>query len=170
MESETQIETAHYDFVCACEVLEHIKDDLAALVQWRSYLRPKTGKLIISVPAHQDQWEATDVWAGHYRRYEKNDLRRKLQTTGLHLEKIYNYNFPACLVLDKLRARHYERDLRIECNDQLQATKRSGIERDFSSLTKFFAHPYFWWPVAKLSTLFYHTDWGTGYILIAGLA
>ena len=55
--------------MCAFEVLEHIDDDALALKQWREYLRP-SGWLLLSVPAHQDQYGAADELVGHYRRYD----------------------------------------------------------------------------------------------------
>ena len=70
-----------FDSVMAFEVLEHIKDDGKALARWRRCLKPG-GRLIISVPAHQSKWDASDVWAGHFRRYEKSQLKSLLGALG----------------------------------------------------------------------------------------
>src|SRR3546814_2416743 len=56
-----------FPLVMAFEVLEHIEDDHAALRQWLGWLKPG-GILLMSVPAHPSQWNAADVWAGHFRR------------------------------------------------------------------------------------------------------
>ena len=157
-----------YDFVVACEVLEHIEDDLKMLKEWKSYLKNR-GTLIISVPAHRKRWGAVDVYAGHYRRYERKELEKKLAKAGLKIEEIYTYDFPECLLLDRMRDNDYGRKMEREKTGKSKEeyTKRSGIEREFSPLIQALANPAIWTVVAKVSELFYHTDWGSGYILAA---
>src|SRR3546814_13621988 len=62
-----------FNMVCAFDVLEHIEDDRLAIQEWIRWLAPN-GKMILSVPAHRSRWGAGDVWAGHYRRYDRNDV------------------------------------------------------------------------------------------------
>ena len=62
---EEELEPGAYDLVCAFEVLEHIEADQAALCRWRERVRPG-GWLLISVPAHQSLFGATDVRVGHF--------------------------------------------------------------------------------------------------------
>ena len=82
-----------FEVVCAFEVLEHIEDDGAALVHWIRHLRPG-GWLLLSVPAGRHRFGPTDVKAGHYRRYDRADLRALLDRTGLGDVEILAYGFP----------------------------------------------------------------------------
>src|SRR5690606_25250607 len=73
---------ASFDIVLSLDVLEHIERDEVALSQWVSILKPG-GKLVLSVPAHQRKWSNGDVWAGHFRRYDKEPIRQLVEKVGL---------------------------------------------------------------------------------------
>jgi len=79
-----------FDAVCAFEVLEHIAEDKKALEQWREYLRP-SGWLLLSVPAHADDFGAADELVGHYRRYEQSSLTGLLQDAGFEVVRLSSY-------------------------------------------------------------------------------
>jgi SAM-dependent methyltransferase len=81
----------HYDLIAALDVIEHIDDDRAALEAIAAKLKP-TGKLVMTVPAHQWMWSAHDVVNHHKRRYSRAELRRLIQTSPLKLEKIGYFN------------------------------------------------------------------------------
>ncbi len=55
-----------FGMVVATDVLEHIEDDDAALVEWRRVLKPN-GHLLITVPAYQWLWSEHDESLQHYR-------------------------------------------------------------------------------------------------------
>ena len=86
-------EKEHYDYVFAFEVLEHIEENQAALRTWARYLKRK-GILMISVPAHHHRWSASDVWAGHYRRYERREIDARVQNAGFDVLAAYSYGWP----------------------------------------------------------------------------
>ena len=88
-----------FDVVCAFEVLEHIEDDLTALRAWQEQLRPG-GSLVLSVPAGRDRFGATDVKAGHFRRYDADDLRRVLVEAGYANVTVRAYGFPIGYALE----------------------------------------------------------------------
>lgn len=155
-----------FDYVIACEVLEHIRDDVGAVREWKSYLK-STGKMIVSVPAHKKRWGESDVYAGHFRRYERRELVHTLKKAGMRVEKIYNYNFPVCFLLDFLRDRNSKKKLSEKKLNREGFTKNSGIDRDFHPIVLALSHPALWMPVIKLEELFYRTDLGSAYILIA---
>jgi 2-polyprenyl-3-methyl-5-hydroxy-6-metoxy-1,4-benzoquinol methylase len=81
-----------FDVVIAFDVLEHIKDDNAALRDWRSVLK-ENGLLLIAVPGFPWMWGPDDVLAGHKRRYNKIDLIKKLKHNGYSILKITYFNF-----------------------------------------------------------------------------
>lgn len=59
-----------FDVVLALDVLEHLKDDRAALKEIFRVLK-KGGHLIATVPAHQSLWSYHDVALHHHRRYSR---------------------------------------------------------------------------------------------------
>lgn len=70
-----------FDVAGLFDVLEHVEDDLAPLREVRQALRPG-GWLVLTVPQHPFLWSATDVLAGHVRRYRRRDLARKVEEAG----------------------------------------------------------------------------------------
>ena len=82
-----------FDYCAAFEVLEHIEDDEAALREWASWLRPG-GAMLLSVPANPRYWNASDVWAGHFRRYRGRDLQDLFEKAGMRIEYSECFGFP----------------------------------------------------------------------------
>lgn len=74
-----------FDVVGAFDVLEHIHDDECVLTEaWRA-LRPNGG-IILTVPQHRWLWSQQDEYACHVRRYETDELRKKVLRAGFRLE------------------------------------------------------------------------------------
>jgi SAM-dependent methyltransferase len=88
-----------FDVVCAFEVLEHIDDDVAAARAWAERVAPG-GRLVVTVPADPDRFGATDVKAGHYRRYTREGLRAVLEKAGLTDLQVAAYGFPLGYLLE----------------------------------------------------------------------
>lgn len=95
-----------FRYVFAFEVLEHIRDDTAALVSWRKWLAPG-GRLIITVPAHMESWTESDEAVGHYRRYERDALCRLVQDCGYTVDVFWNYGFPLTTLTRPVRTLLY---------------------------------------------------------------
>jgi ubiquinone/menaquinone biosynthesis C-methylase UbiE len=70
-----------FDAIGAFDVLEHIDNDEAVLVEMGRALKPH-GILLLSVPQHPWLWSCTDETAYHRRRYRKGELAEKLEHTG----------------------------------------------------------------------------------------
>jgi SAM-dependent methyltransferase len=100
--AETYEPPEPFDVVCAFEVLEHIQDDGAALAQWRHHIRPG-GWLLLSVPAGRNRFGPTDVKAGHYRRYDRDDLVALLAAGNLVEIELISYGFPLGYALEAAR-------------------------------------------------------------------
>jgi SAM-dependent methyltransferase len=77
-----------YDVAVCSEVLEHIKDDLAAMKN----LRKTCDNLVISVPA--GKYSFSDHEMGHFRRYTKEDMISKLKRAGFKIVKCEYWGFP----------------------------------------------------------------------------
>lgn len=76
---------ASFDVIAAFDVLEHIADEAAILAQMRARLRAG-GRLILTVPAHQNLWSSFDTASGHERRYTLGTLSGALRASGFEIE------------------------------------------------------------------------------------
>lgn len=88
------IETAPkgFDVIYSLNVLEHIKDDVGALVDLSKHLT-KDGQLVIYVPALEILYSKFDLRIGHYRRYSMKRLRNAATSAGLSI-KLLEYHDP----------------------------------------------------------------------------
>lgn len=166
--------SGQFGLVMAFEVLEHIEFDLDALRQWRTWLQPG-GTLLLSVPSHMKKWNASDVWAGHIRRYERAGLRERLREAGFGIEQLWCYGFPVANVIERIRARRLAPDVDA-ASAQTPAgmranSARSGMDRSY--LMRWY--PLLRNPFGKLAIRtadwmqrpFLHADIGNGYLVRA---
>lgn len=70
-----------FDVVAAFDVIEHIEDDATVLREMFAACRPGGG-IMLTVPQHPWLWSARDAVAGHYRRYRRADLLRRMAGAG----------------------------------------------------------------------------------------
>ena len=73
-----------WDAAFLLDVIEHLPDDLQALVQAREALKPG-GYLFVTTPAFPQFWSYNDVMGNHLRRYRRGDFDRLAQQSGLTL-------------------------------------------------------------------------------------
>jgi SAM-dependent methyltransferase len=79
------------DFVLAQNVIEHIDDDVGAVVAIRDALCPG-GRLTVLAPAHPRLYGSIDRAYGHHRRYDRASLRVVIEQAGLTLDELYFFN------------------------------------------------------------------------------
>lgn len=166
----------NFDWLLAMEVLEHIEDDSGALLQWRNWLAPG-GRLLLSVPAHQEKWSPSDVWAGHYRRYERDGLEELLTRSGFRVESLHSYGFPLANFIEPIRAWHHGRLLARQTQQgdaelaRKDGTEQSGISRSLEKrLYPLYANllgSLFMKAAFSLQKRFLNSDRGTGYLVLA---
>src|SRR5437868_2953851 len=84
--AELPFRDRQFDIITALDVIEHLDDDLTALVELRRTLRPG-GLLIISVPAYPALWSYWDDILGHRRRYTVGAMRGVARAAGLVVRK-----------------------------------------------------------------------------------
>jgi SAM-dependent methyltransferase len=95
---------AEFDVIGAFDVLEHIQADTEVLAQMYQATR-SGGGVIITVPQHPWLWSQFDERAHHVRRYQAQELQRKVQQAGfkvIHTTSFISLLLPL-LLLSRLR-------------------------------------------------------------------
>jgi len=79
-----------FDLVICTEVLEHIEEDVAAMIN----LRKMTGKYLVvsTVQGRMRSFEAGEV--GHVRNYKRGELAAKLRTAGFDIVQQVDWGWP----------------------------------------------------------------------------
>lgn len=85
-----------FDSIVCLNVLEHIKNDNAAIENLYKLLKTG-GKLILLVPAHQFLFSEIDRALNHFRRYNKQSIQKQMENTGFEIYKIRRINFLGAL-------------------------------------------------------------------------
>jgi SAM-dependent methyltransferase len=80
-----------FDRVVSINVLEHVKDDRAALANFHRLLRPG-GECAILVPAHPSLYSSLDRAIFHHRRYSRVDFAGKARSAGFEPARIVHFN------------------------------------------------------------------------------
>ncbi len=140
-----------FETITIIDVLEHIHDDVQQLRRMLALLEPG-GRLIVVAPAFQILYGPRDAEQGHFRRYARGDLVRKLVTTGYRVEKVRYWNATGFLPYF-LASRVVPRLLRV---DLRSANEKGALKR---AMTKVLDAWYRYFEN--------RIDWGFGLSLIA---
>ena len=79
------------DLVTAFDVIEHVDDDIGALIAFRRAVHPG-GTIAVTVPALQWLWSDHDRANGHRRRYTRGRLIAALEAAGLIVRHTSYFN------------------------------------------------------------------------------
>lgn len=79
-----------FDVIGAFDVLEHINEDEAVMLQMHRALRPGGG-VIVTVPQHPFLWSSWDDISCHQRRYSRGELARKMNKAGFRNVRITSF-------------------------------------------------------------------------------
>ena len=82
-----------YGMVVSIEVIEHIEEDRKALLKISSVLKDG-GILLVTAPIHEKYRREFDDRSGHVRRYDPEDLLRKIKQEGFEILHFRYFNFP----------------------------------------------------------------------------
>jgi SAM-dependent methyltransferase len=155
------------DYVMAFEVLEHLESDAEVLRSWLQLLKPG-GRVLVSVPAHARKYSDEDRAMGHYRRYERQQLKSLLSDAGCTQTRVYSYGFPIAILTRRgsraLSRWDAGRKERARCAPQ-ELSILSGIERSAVSIRlSRILNRHTLAPFIALQRLFFDTDLGDGYV------
>ncbi len=89
-------EDQKFDSIVCLNVLEHIKNDQAALYNLLKLLK-KNGKLILLIPAHQFLYGKIDRSIDHFRRYSKKEIIKEMEKIGFRINKSRRFNILGAL-------------------------------------------------------------------------
>jgi len=167
-----EVEPVSVQHLFAFEVLEHVEDHLNVLKQWVRHLLP-SGRVLISVPAHQRKFSDVDRAVGHVRRYERAELASLMSEAGLVDIEIANYGFPLGNLLRYAQstARFFSGRHSAEASsedDRIERTIDSGIQTS-APLNKMraFLKPTVFRPFGMLQRPAFGRDWSDGYVATA---
>jgi len=155
------------DFAVMFEVLEHVKDDEALLAHIRQMIQP-AGYLLMSVPAHQRQWGYSDEASGHYRRYERDNLRRILQNNNFHIVELWSYGFPWLNIAKIFRDWLFRQRAKQMSDKSLEVrSEHSGLPHFRIPGVGLTSQLSLWKVFIWLSQPFNRFDWSEGYLCLA---
>jgi len=110
-----------FDLICSFDVLEHIDDDQAALVQMYQACQ-SGGGLMLTVPQHRWLWSSTDDYAHHKRRYTREELVARVNKAGFRVE--YATSFVSLLLPVMMVSRLLQKSG--DADDQMDAGFKIG--------------------------------------------
>lgn len=100
-----------WDAILSINVLEHIEDDEKELKNYFRCLVKNIGTLCLFVPARPEIYAQIDRDFGHFRRYGRRELGRKLERAGFQILRLRYYNlagyFAWWLNFCLLKRRHF---------------------------------------------------------------
>lgn len=80
-----------FELAVSLDVIEHLSDDVAALVELRRVTAPG-GALLVTVPAYQWLWSGHDEINHHHRRYNRRTLVAAAERAGWRCESTTHFN------------------------------------------------------------------------------
>ena len=81
-----------YDIVILGDVIEHLKEPLSVMTKIKHFL-VKDGLVLITVPALMQLWAPYDEWAGHKKRYNKENLTQLPKDSSYDIKKVKYFMF-----------------------------------------------------------------------------
>ncbi len=152
-----------FDVALAFEVLEHIEEDEKSIKKIYQLLQPE-GKFILSVPAYQRKWQKQDEYAGHVRRYEREELYTKLERAGFTDIEILDYGFPLTALMHPFKQHIYKPNTSSSLEER---TKKSGTDRPFFSKIPLKLILPLYLPFIFIQRWFINKELGDGFVAVA---
>jgi SAM-dependent methyltransferase len=119
--SDPAFPAGQFDLIALLDVLEHVEDDSALLVELAARLAPG-GSLLVSVPMWPELYGEGDRMAGHFRRYTPESLLEAVREAGLELRLSTGY-VVALLPIARIQRRRVARG-KASATDELEVLSR----------------------------------------------
>lgn len=148
------------------EVLEHVEDDVGLLQEIHGLLGPG-GAILLSVPAHQARFSRVDEMAGHFRRYEKDELTSRLRDAGFEPEVFWCYGYPLANLLMRVRRMITPDQADAGAGELVERSAESGNMIPMRRLVGSVVNETTMLPFSLLQRPFMRTDLGDGYLVLA---
>src|SRR2546422_2317694 len=81
-----------WNAIICVNVLEHIEADERELRNYKQLLSKERGYLCLFVPARPEIYAPIDKDFGHFRRYTKRELKRRLESAGFEIVRLNYFN------------------------------------------------------------------------------
>jgi 2-polyprenyl-3-methyl-5-hydroxy-6-metoxy-1,4-benzoquinol methylase len=120
--------TGSFDNIVMVDVLEHIVDDANAIRLLSRFLAPN-GVLLIAVPAYPWLFGSRDTFAGHYRRYTKEMIKKLFLDNHFSIIRMRQWN-----MLGVLPYAISEKIFNKPLNSAARLTRRGFIHKLFNSV------------------------------------
>ena len=120
-----------FDLIVASDVLEHVKDDNAALCTLGKLVK-KNGYIVLTVPALMSMWSYNDELNHHWRRYDAEELEKKIEQNIPESEIVYFSYYNSKLFVPAYIIRWVKKKLDIETSD----VKSIGKDTLFNRILK----------------------------------
>ena len=134
-----------YDLILAADVIEHIKNDKKIINNLNKILK-KNGLIIVTVPAYQSLFSKKDQALKHFRRYNRNSLK-KLFNSNFKTLKISYYNsllfipIAIAIIFFKLINRQFVNEVEVKPNNILNYILYSIFKFE-KFILKYFNFPF----------------------------
>ena len=102
---------SEFDVIGAFDVLEHVKEDEAVLLQMFRATRPGGG-IMLTVPQHRFLWSAVDEYSFHKRRYTRKELMERVGRAGFEIIRVTSFVslLLPLMLLSRMKQRKPEND------------------------------------------------------------
>ncbi len=118
-----------YNFTIAIDVLEHIEADALALKKIHE-ITNSNGFFCCLVPQGKEEYSWDDVAFGHYRRYNREDIIRKLEDAGFMPLEVWSVGYPFFWMARKIMLR-FGKPQKQAKEDFLKNTKKSSYDHPY---------------------------------------
>lgn len=156
-----------FDLGISMMVIEHVEDPVRFVTSIAARVRPG-GIVVLGVPGRKDHWSVEDETVGHLRRYEKDELARVLEMSGLEALDVWSVSVPVANLLFRLGNRMVERsdsEMRKRELRKTEQTLTSGVREVpfktvFPAPFRLILNRWTMLPFALLQRLFYRSSLG----------